>query len=661
MGQLGVSTPGKHVTKLFSGRGPLLTTAYISILVESIQPNKTDALAYIDGNSTVPTKWAKVVLDMRATDEPYFQEIMVGPVPLDNATTTWTPLTYPLTKKNDGKVRNLGADDDDALYTDWLYPISASIADITLDLWNGTALGLDNDTMDIWGIDPLWQEDGRIVRWDTFWNYPNDDFDAETLLPLGLFFKSDVTGRDPSQWSLEGWLYNGIFYETTEAFRTAYWSEGFVKNGPNVEGDWARTDQQGTVMPMDALFPPTSVAPAGSRFAVDAAEKYVEWMDFSFYLGFSRDTGLSLHDIRYKGERVLYELALNEALAHYAGNDPVQSGTAYLDSFYGFGPYAFELVPGYDCPSYATYLNSTFYVSETVHTHVNSICLFEYDADFPMQRHSTNEYVAVTKNTYFTVRSISTVGNYDYAFSYSFYLDGSMGVEVRASGYIQSAYFAQNQDYGFQIHDQLSGSMHDHVLNFKADFDVLGTANTVQLMRNTPVATTYPWSGNKTRNTMKLTRSFVASEDDGRLMWDANSQTQILVVNQDETNEYDEYRGWRILPLSGTAHLTVENSSNLVDAARWAEYDVQITRQKDTEPKSAHAYNSQDVFDPPVNFAEFFDGESLEQEDLVVWFNLGMHHGMFFPRPSFLLRIPKTVEHETFVPPSEAGVYHWNF
>lgn len=615
----------------------------------------------------MPTKWAKVVLDMRATDEPYFQEIMVGPVPLDNATTTWTPLTYPLTKKNDGKVRNLGADDDDALYTDWLYPISASIADITLDLWNGTALGLDNDTMDIWGIDPLWQEDGRIVRWDTFWNYPEDDFDAETLLPLGLFFKSDVTGRDPSQWSLEGWLYNGIFYETTKAFRTAYWSEGFVKNGPNVEGDWARTDQQGTVMPMDALFPPTSVAPAGNRFAVDAAEKYVEWMDFSFYLGFSRDTGLSLHDIRYKGERVLYELALNEALAHYAGNDPVQSGTAYLDSFYGFGPYAFELVPGYDCPSYATYLNSTFYVSETVHTHVNSICLFEYDADFPMQRHSTNEYVAVTKNTYFTVRSISTVGNYDYAFSYSFYLDGSMGVEVRASGYIQSAYFAQNQDYGFQIHDQLSGSMHDHVLNFKADFDVLGTANTVQLMRNTPVATTYPWSGNKTRNTMKLTRSFVESEDDSRLTWDANSQTQILVVNQDETNEYDEYRGWRILPLSGTAHLTVENSSNLVDAARWAEYDVQITRQKDTEPKSAHAYNSQDVFDPPINFAEFFDGESLEQEDLVVWFNLGMHHGVFFFSFFFSSLFcssssvsPRLWSIKHSFPPFEAGVYHRN-
>lgn len=607
---------------LFKGR---LANITCSVLVEAIQPNKTDALSYIDGNSTTPAKWAKAILDVRATDEPYFQELMIGPVPVNNATTS-TPLTYSLTKKDDGKVRNLGADDD-ALYADWLYPISATISDITLDLWNGTALGLENDTLDIFGIDPLWQDDGRIVRWDTFWNFPTDEFDAETLLPLGLFFKSDVTGRDPSQWKFEGWLYNDIFYETTDDFRNAYWSEGFVKNGANVEGDWARTDQQGPVLPMDALYPPTSVAPTGNRFSVDSEQKYVEWMDFSFYIGFSRDTGVSLHDIRYKGERLIYELALNEALAHYAGNDPVQSGTSYIDSFYGFGPYAFELVSGYDCPSYSTYLNSTFYVSETVHTHINSICLFEYDADFPIQRHSTSKYVAVTKNTYFSVRSVSTVGNYDYMFTYTFFMDGSIAVEVRASGYIQSAYFANNDEYGFQIHDFLSGSMHDHVLNFKADFDILGTANTIQLMTNTPVTTTYPWSGNKTRNTMKLTRSFIESEDESRLNWDQNGQTQFLVVNQDEKNQYGELRGYRVLPFTGTAHLTIQNSSNLVNSAHWAEHDIQVTRQKDTEPKSSHAYNTQDVNDPPVNFAEFFDGESLSQEDLVVWFNLGMHHG----------------------------------
>jgi len=53
---------------------------------------------------------------------------------------------------------------------------------------------------------------------------------------------------------------------------------------------------------------------------------------------------------------------------------------------------------------------------------------------------------------------------------------------------------------------------------------------------------------------------------------------------------------------------------------------VHITRRKDTEPRASHPYNNQDVHDPPVNFAAFVDGESLDQTDLVAWVNLGMHH-----------------------------------
>jgi primary-amine oxidase len=278
-----------------------------------MRPNKTDALSYIDAGTPAPTKWAHVVLDNRATDAPYFADILVGPLPIDNATTSWSPLTYPYTKQNGGQVRNLDADGDDALYSQWLYPIGASVADITLDLWNGTAMGLDNDTLDIFGIDPLWQEsDGSVIRWDSFWNFPTDDFDAETLLPLGLYFGSNVTGRDPSKWTVLGWLYNDVFYPTTEAFRAAYWGGEVTKLGANVEGDWARSDQQGDVLPYDTVYPPTSVAPAGARFAVDPEAKYVEWMGYSFYIGFTRDTGMALFDVRYKGERLLYELGLQE-------------------------------------------------------------------------------------------------------------------------------------------------------------------------------------------------------------------------------------------------------------------------------------------------------------------------------------------------------------
>ncbi|BCS14298.1 hypothetical protein ALUC_60854A [Aspergillus luchuensis] len=578
-------------------------------LVELMRPNKSDVLQYLDHDQPPPTRYAHVVLDVRATLDPYYAEILVGPLPVtDQSATTWVPLEYPYTRKTQGRIRNLDADHD-TIHSEWLYKISASIADITLDLFNGTALGLDNDTIRISGIDPL------------------------SILPLGLFFKSDVTGRDPSKWKLEGWFYNNTFYETTNAFRKAYYSPGFVKLPSNTEGDWARTDQQGPILPEDQKQPPVMVAPSGARYTFDTDQKYVTWMGFSFYIGFSRDTGVSIFDVRHKEQRILYELGLQEALSHYAGNDPVQSSTAYLDSYYGFGPYTFELVKGYDCPIYATYLNTSFYESESTHTHIDSLCIFEYDADYPIQRHTTPSYVSTTKNIYLTLRSVSTIGNYDYTISYTFHLDGTIGIDVRASGYIQAAHSAHNTNYGYQIHSALSGSMHDHILNFKADLDILGTANSIELTSLGPITTTYPWSNpNQPQNTMHLARRILSSETESRLNFiSPNSQqtTTLSIINQDARNAYNESRGYRILPSSSppsSGHLTIINSSTLNHAAHWSEHDIQITQHHDHEPRSAHPYNNQDVYNPMINFNEFFDGEDLNQTDLVVWINLAMHH-----------------------------------
>ena len=217
-------------------------------------------------------------------------------------------------------------------------------------------------------------------------------------------------------------------------------------------------------------------------------------VDFSFYISSNKDLGVQLHNIMYKGERIIYELALQEALAHYASaSDPFQATNAFLDSEYGFGQTAYQLVSGYDCPAYATYMNATFEAGETSHTHPNSICMFEFDTGYPIQRHAAPYYVSVTKNIAFILRSAATVGNYDYLFDYEFYLDGSIHVTVRASGYIQSSFWTSNMgtEDGFHIHDHLAGSMHDHVLNYKIDLDVAGTANSVVKSSLVPTTQVY--------------------------------------------------------------------------------------------------------------------------------------------------------------------------
>jgi len=163
---------------------------------------------------------------------------------------------------------------------------------------------------------------------------------------------------------------------------------------------------------------------------------------------------------------------LQEALAHYAGNDPLQSQTVYLDAAYGMGINMYQLVRGYDCPATATYLNATEggYTSE-------NICIFEKDAGYPLARHRGIDYVSVIKNNVLVVRFISTLGNYDYLLDYSFYNDGSVEVTARASGYIEGAYYAKNDDFGYRIQDAMSGSMVCQVIGSR-DFNKTGGKRT---------------------------------------------------------------------------------------------------------------------------------------------------------------------------------------
>ncbi|KAK3715566.1 hypothetical protein LTR37_007054 [Vermiconidia calcicola] len=462
---------------------------------ELMPPNKTDVLAYIDGDSGEPARYAKVTVNMRSSGESTFDDILVGPLPVDEAPTTWQPLGYPYTR-NTGSIRDVHA--KDVQVYDWISKHTNAVKKITANLWPD------------------------MKRNNYYW-----------------------LGSQPYLQSPDGKIGSWIF-------------------PANLKGEWAESDHIGEVLPLDTKPPPQAVAPAGARFSIDEKEKYIEWMGFSFYLGFTGNRGMAFYDIRRKGQRILYELSFQEALARYAGTDPAQSTTAYLDAAYNLGGSIVELVPGYDCPTYATFMD----VPDL--SRKNGICFFEFNADYPMARHSGYGYTTNTKNIYFVVRAVYTVGNYDYMFSYEFYLDGSIQVSVRASGVIRGQYAAGNEEYGYRTHDALSGSMHDHTLSFKADFDILGSANTVESTSFVPAAEKYIWS-DIPRNTFKLRRETVETGDSSRLNWDR--ATQYRIFNRDKPNKYGEYRGYRILPTDGTTHFTNDVSSNLANLVHPFTYD----------------------------------------------------------------------------------------
>lgn len=274
---------------------------------------------------------------------------------------------------------------------------------------------------------------------------------------------------------------------------------------------------------------------------------------------------------------------------------------------------------GYDCPVYATYFNTTIYDAERTQVRKNSICLFEYTADYPLQRHSTSFYVTISRNNYLILRTIAVVGNYDYTVDYIFYLDGAIEIKVRASGYIQGAYFqpGESQEYGFRVHDAFATSMHDHIINFKADLDILEPKNTLMKIDIEPATKSYPWLGGRSMNTMGLKKTPVTKETG--LNWPGNSASIYIVGNNGSENSWGETRGYRLMPGSGIGtpvYLIPEESQPLGKSAFWGTKPLWVTKQKNNESRSASPRNALNREQPLVDFNQYMDDENIEEEDM---------------------------------------------
>ena len=131
---------------------------------------------------------------------------------------------------------------------------------------------------------------------------------------------------------------------------------------------------------------------------------------------------------------------------------------------------------GYDCPAYSDFLETKYSMGEDKNRTRNAICLFECASDVLLQRHTTPFYFSNPKNSYLFLRTTAVIGNYDYTIHCLLYLDGSMEVKLRASGFIQGVYYVFDQSNGheYRVHHQFASRMHEHVLNFTAGSDVLG-------------------------------------------------------------------------------------------------------------------------------------------------------------------------------------------
>ncbi|KAI0129657.1 copper amine oxidase [Xylariales sp. AK1849] len=605
--------------------------------IDTVPMNKSDVLAYLDSSGPEPAQYARAIIFEGGKEEPVSQEYMVGPLPVTSETTI-QKLDYIYNGGSGGSVPFNGRTFD-AMRTSasdpLLIDVMSNITDITTKLLGGVWYGDYDDRSTLTSITTSPSSfDGTQAFRIVVFKFPGP---ASYLRSVDFYLMIDVTGTDTSLYKLKGIVTNTRFFPTIEDLRTAFEAGELTEEFYVPEDyDWALVnyDQEMGKRDLEEKFAPQSIELGGKRYKLDNEQKYVEYLGWTFYVAHTLSLGVMFYDIRFKGERILYELSMQEAAAQYGGFQPKASTTLYHDTYYQLGGDLYPLVEGFDCPFGSSFWNVSTHDGNSTIVSPDAICIFESDPGFPLSRHRAVggttlfgfENLGVVKASVLTLRSIATVGNYDYLFDYAFHVDGSLEIIVRASGYLQSSFYYPDQGkWGPRIQEAVQGSLHDHVITWKADFDILDAENSLEVTELRAAPTEQPWWP-ELGVFEQIELNTYNMETEQQFDWAVNAQTMYSVNHANATNKWGTKRGYRIVPGRSNIKLSTLNSPFSRNNSQMSKTQLAVTRQHDTEPFANSVQNLNMPWKPQQDFSKFFDDESVDGEDLVVWFNLGMHH-----------------------------------
>ena len=389
----------------------------------------------------------------------------------------------------------------------------------------------------------------------------------------------------------------------------------------------------GTWGPDRAVSPLDIVQSEGPGFAIEGRK--VTWQNWSFRVGFSHREGLVLHDVNYRDgdvERpVLDRAAVNEMYVPYLYSDP----TAYRKNFfdwgeYGAGPLTASLELGCDCLGEIRYFDVEYLDGNgDPQTIVNGICIHEEDDSILWKHVNTRTGSAeVRRSRRLVISSFATVANYDYGFYWSLYQDGSIELEVKLTGLMSVSGIADGERprYGRMVAPNVQAPTHQHYFAVRLDMAVDGARNRLVEVHAEPEPDEglNPWG-----NACIAVETPISSESLGARRADPSKALHWRVESESALNRYGDSTAYR-LAIQNTAQLyarpgsVVERKAPFVGQHLWASaFDPEQRYIAGEYP------NQGELGDDGVHVWQRAD-RSLENERLVLWPILGVHH---FPRP----------------------------
>uniref|UniRef100_A0A8D0MM42 Amine oxidase n=1 Tax=Sus scrofa TaxID=9823 RepID=A0A8D0MM42_PIG len=612
-----------------------LTMAKNSVfLIEMLLPKKQHVLKFLDKGYRRPVREARAVIFFGAQEQPNVTEFAVGPLPTPRYMRDLPPrpghqvswASRPISKAEYALLSHKLQEATQPLRQFFRRTTGFSFGDC------------HEQCLTFTDVAPRGLASGQRRTWFILQRQMPGYF----LHPTGLELLVDHGSTNAQDWTVEQVWYNGKFYRSPEELAQKY-NDGEVDvvilEDPLAKG------KDGESLPEPALFSfyqprgdfavtmhgPHVVQPQGPRYSLEGNRVMYGGWSFAFRLRSS--SGLQILDVHFGGERIAYEVSVQEAVALYGGHTPAGMQTKYIDVGWGLGSVTHELAPDIDCPETATFLDALHhYDADGPVLYPRALCLFEMPTGVPLRRHFNSNFsggfnfYAGLKGQVLVLRTTSTVYNYDYIWDFIFYPNGVMEAKMHATGYVHATFYTpEGLRYGTRLHTHLIGNMHTHLVNYRVDLDVAGTTNSFQTLQMELENITNPWSPRHrlVQPTLKQTRYSRERQAAFRF---GQPLPKYLLITSPKENPWGHTRSYR-LQLHSMADQVLPPGWQEERAVTWARYPLAVTRYRESELSSSSIYNQNDPWDPPVVFEEFLrNNENIEDEDLVAWVTVGFLH-----------------------------------
>lgn len=376
------------------------------------------------------------------------------------------------------------------------------------------------------------------------------------------------------------------------------------------------------------LKPLEIIQPEGPSFTVEG--NLIKWQKWSFRYGFTPREGLVLYTINYNDNGVerpiLYRGALSEMVVPYGdASFAHNSQNAFDAGEYGMGQLANSLELGCDCLGHIQYFDAVLSDSSgKPRTIKNAVCLHEEDYGIGWKHTDwRTDHMEVRRSRKLVISFFCTVGNYDYGFYWSFFQDGTIDVEVKLTGMLNTGTFDDTgkSKYGTEIAPGLNAVHHQHFFNFRLDTMLDGIKNSVVETETyaEPEGPENPYSN----AFYPVSRTFKTEKEATRIL-DLRTQRTWKIVNKNSLNFVGQPVGYKIMPGENCLPFA-HDSSSVIKRAGFIKNHLHVTQYDENEMYATGKYPNQHKGGEGLP-KYIQQNRAIDNEDIVVWYTMGHHH-----------------------------------